>query len=133
MQQPRIIKKSDFFAFPTRVIAVSFFCVIMVGAILLTLPISSRDGQATNFIDCLFTATSATCVTGLIVFDTYLKWSLFGQTVILILIQIGGLGLVTLTTFFNVIVGRKLGLRGLKLAQQNDLFFRNLIQRGKKV
>ncbi|WP_040195848.1 TrkH family potassium uptake protein [Candidatus Soleaferrea massiliensis] len=116
--QPNEIKRSSFFSFPTRVIAVSFFCVIITGTILLMLPVSSRDGQMTGFIDCLFTSTSATCVTGLIVFDTYIKWSLFGQTVILILIQIGGLGLVTLTTFFNVIVGRKLGLRGLKLAQE---------------
>ena len=100
---------------PMRIIAISFAMVILAGTLLLMLPISSNDGQATNFLDCLFTATSATCVTGLIVFDTYIKWSMFGKIVILLLIQIGGLGLITFTTFFNVAIGRKLGLRNMQL------------------
>ena len=112
-------KKTSIFKFPAQAIAISFISVIITGAILLTLPISSRDGHMTGFLDALFTATSATCVTGLVVFDTYTKWSLFGQIVILLLIQIGGLGLVTLTSFFNVALGRKLGLRGMQLAQES--------------
>ncbi len=116
------IKKQEnkgFLSFPARMIALSFMMVILVGTILLTLPISSKDGNFTNFLDALFTATSATCVTGLVVFDTYAKWTVFGQVVILALIQIGGLGLVTLTTFFSVAMGKKLGLRGMKLAQES--------------
>lgn len=104
---------------PMRMIAVSFAAVILVGTLLLMLPVSSNDGQVTEFLDCLFTATSATCVTGLIVFDTYVKWSVFGKVVILMLIQIGGLGLITFTTFFNVAIGRKLGLRNMQLAQES--------------
>ena len=104
---------------PMRLIAISFALVILAGTLLLMLPISSNDGLPTNFLDCLFTATSATCVTGLIVFDTYLKWSVFGKVVIMLLIQIGGLGLITLVTFFNVAIGRKLGLRNMQLAQES--------------
>ena len=104
---------------PMRMIAISFALVIIAGTFLLMLPISSNDGQPTNFLDCLFTATSSTCVTGLVVFDTYLKWSAFGKIVILLLIQIGGLGLITFTTFFNVAIGRKLGLRNMQLAQES--------------
>lgn len=93
--------------------------MISAGTLLLTLPVSSRAGKFTPFLDCLFTATSSTCVTGLVVHDTYTYWSTFGQCVILALIQIGGLGLVTLTTFFNIAIGRKLGLRGMHLAQES--------------
>ena len=67
----------------------------------------------------MFTATSATCVTGLVVFDTYVYWSVFGQIVILTLIQLGGLGLVTLTTFFNIAIRKKLGYKRLQLAQES--------------
>lgn len=104
---------------PARVIAGSFVAVIGIGALFLMLPISSKAGIFTNFWDSLFTATSATCVTGLIVVDTYTHWSYFGQGVILSLIQIGGLGLVTLTLFFNLLIRRKLGLRTLQLAQES--------------
>lgn len=104
---------------PARVICLSFIAVILFGTLLLTLPLSSRSGGFTSFSDALFTATSATCVTGLVVQDTYLYWSTFGQAVILSLIQIGGLGLVTLTSFFNVIIGRRLGLRSMELARES--------------
>ena len=112
------IRRSWLFSFPTRTITLSFAAVILVGTLLLMLPVSSRTGAFTPFLDCLFTATSSTCVTGLVVHDTYAYWSAFGQCVILALIQIGGLGLVTLTTFFNIAIGRKLGLRGMHLAQE---------------
>ena len=113
------IRRSWLFSFPTRTITLSFAAVILVGTLLLMLPVSSRTGAFTPFLDCLFTATSSTCVTGLVVHDTYAYWSAFGQCVILALIQIGGLGLVTLTTFFNIAIGRKLGLRGMHLAQES--------------
>lgn len=80
----------------TRLIALSFLCVILLGAFLLCLPLSSASGKWTGFVDALFTATSATCVTGLVVFDTFSHWSLFGQLVILVMIQIGGIGLMTI-------------------------------------
>lgn len=104
---------------PARIITISFAMVILVGTFLLMLPISSNDGQATGLLDALFTATSATCVTGLVVFDTYSKWTFFGKMVIITLIQIGGLGLVTFTTFFNLMLGKKLGLRSMQLAQES--------------
>ena len=104
---------------PARVIAGSFLGVILTGALLLSLPISAKNGSVTNFFDALFTATSATCVTGLVAVDTYTHWSYFGQGVILALIQIGGLGLVTLTLFFNLLIRRRLGFRTLQLAQES--------------
>lgn len=115
----RAAAKKFLFLSPTRTITLSFAAVILCGTLLLMLPASSKQQIVTSFLDCLFTATSATCVTGLIVFDTYSHWSVFGQTVILCLIQVGGLGLVTLTVFFNIAIGRKLGLRGMHLAQES--------------
>ena len=104
---------------PGRLIVISFFVIIVAGTILLMLPFCSRNGRPTPFVDALFTATSATCVTGLVVFDTYTQFSTFGQVVILLLIQVGGLGLVTLTTFFNIAVGRRLGFKSLRLASES--------------
>ncbi len=104
---------------PTRLIVGSFAIVILIGTLLLMMPFSSRDGQFTSFPDALFTATSATCVTGLIVADTYLKWSPLGQSIILLLIQVGGLSFVTLVSFFNIAIGRKLGLRSMQLASES--------------
>lgn len=115
---PVIQKKSKAIK-PARTIAFSFIIVILLGTALLILPISSKNGEFTSLRHALFTATSATCVTGLVVFDTFHKWSLFGQCVILLMIQIGGLGLVTFVTFFNFIIGRKLGLRRMQLASES--------------
>lgn len=106
-------------AMPPRVILISFAGIILAGTLLLCAPFSSRAGTMTPFLDALFTATSATCVTGLVVYDTYQYWSGFGQFVILCLIQIGGLGLLTFTTFFNLIIGKKLGLRGMQIASES--------------
>lgn len=94
----------------TRLIALSFFCVILAGTFLLTLPCASRTGEWTSPLNALFTATSATCVTGLIVYDTYCHWSLFGQIVIICLIQIGGLGLMTIISLLAVFTKRRIGL-----------------------
>ena len=87
-----------------------FLAVILLGSILLMLPVSTRNGESAPFADALFTATSATCVTGLVVHDTATYWSAFGQAVILILIQIGGMGVVTIAVSAAVISGRKIGL-----------------------
>lgn len=103
---------------PTRVIVGSFLLVILVGTLLLLLPFSTRDGSI-GIVDALFTATSATCVTGLVVFDTYEKFTGFGQLIILLLIQVGGLGLVTLTSFFTVGLRRRVGFKSMKLASES--------------
>ena len=94
-----------------RIIIISFFCLIMAGTLLLMLPIASRDGRVTPFSDCMFTAVSATCVTGLVVRDTATHWSFFGQAVILSLIQVGGMGVVTIGLLIMRISGRKIGLK----------------------
>lgn len=119
---PENRKKKPFLSQPLRVICLSFALVILVGTVLLCLPVSSKSGEFTPLINSLFTATSATCVTGLITYDTFTHWSRFGQIVIILLIQIGGLGLVTFSTFFTVIAGKKLGLRGMQLAQESINF-----------
>jgi trk system potassium uptake protein len=108
---------------PTRLIVLSFILLILSGTAILMLPISSQSGEYTNFLVALFTATSASCVTGLVVVDTGTHWSLFGQIIILLLIQIGALGLVTLATSFSVLLGRKVGLQGRKLALESTNYF----------
>ena len=95
----------------TQIILLSFLLVILVGSALLSLPISSKNGKAVLYIDALFTATSATCVTGLTTVATISTWSVFGQVVILILIQIGGLGVITLMAGIMVALNKKLGLK----------------------
>jgi trk system potassium uptake protein len=102
---------------PTRMIVFSFATVIFLGGLLLNLPAASNSGESIGFINALFTATSATCVTGLVVADTLTQWTIFGQIVIIVLIQIGGLGIITLATFFSAILGRKVGMKGRILAQ----------------
>lgn len=96
---------------PTRIIALSFILVILTGTILLCLPLASRTGEWTQPLDALFTSTSATCVTGLIIADTYTNWSLFGQLVILIMIQIGGIGLMTVISMVFIFMKRKLSMQ----------------------
>ena len=93
-----------------QIILLGFAGVILLGAFLLTLPISSKTHEWTSFIDALFTSTSSVCVTGLIVFDTATHWTIFGQIVILLLIQIGGMGVVTIALSLAVISGKKIGL-----------------------
>ena len=96
-----------------RILLLGFAIIILVGSLLLMLPFSTKEGVDLKFIDALFTATSATCVTGLIVAPTADTFTVFGQVVILLLIQIGGLGFMTLTSFFYSMIGRKFTLRRL--------------------
>ncbi len=102
-----------------RIIILGFAGVVLLGTILLMLPISSKERVITPFLDALFTSTSATCVTGLIVYDTGTYWSLFGQSVILILIQIGGMGVVTLAVAISTIAGKKIGLMQRSTMQES--------------
>jgi len=104
---------------PAVIITGSFLLVILAGTFLLCLPFAAKDGTPTPLIDSLFTATSATCVTGLVVYDTFSHWSVFGQVVILLLIQIGGIGLVTFGVFFSILLKHKIGLKNLVLAQES--------------
>lgn len=95
---------------PFQLIIIGFSAVILLGTVLLMLPLSSHGGQATAFSDALFTATSAVCVTGLVVQDTASYWSGFGQAIILLLIQIGGLGVITVAASFALLSGRRISL-----------------------
>ncbi len=95
----------------TRIIALVFLGLILLGTLLLTLPAASRSGVSCGFRSALFTATSATCVTGLVLHDTFSQWSGFGQTVIICLIQIGGLGFMSVATLVVFLLRRKMGLR----------------------
>lgn len=94
-----------------QLIAIGFFLLILTGTLLLMLPVSSRAGTVTPFMTALFTATSASCVTGLILADTYTHWSTFGQLVLLVLIQIGGLGFITIGSAVSLVLRRKIGLK----------------------
>jgi trk system potassium uptake protein TrkH len=104
---------------PARILVLGFGGIILVGAALLTLSIASKDGQRLRFLDALFTATSAVCVTGLVVVDTGNHFTRFGQTVIISLIQIGGLGFMTMSTLFAMAVRKKIGLKERILIQES--------------
>lgn len=103
---------------PVRVLALGFALLILLGSVLLMLPIATMSGEMTPFIDALFISTSAVCVTGLVTVDTATHWNYFGKTVILSLIQIGGLGFMTFATTAAVFMGKKLGLKDRLLMQE---------------
>ena len=115
-QRPTKPKKAaKFVPSTTQIIMLSFLGAILLGSALLVLPFSSKSGESVDYIDALFTAVSATCVTGLVTLPTVATWSVFGQIVILILIQIGGLGVITITAGFMVAIHRKMGLKDSQL------------------
>lgn len=95
----------------TRIIAMGYIAIIIIGTLLLMLPFASQSGESAGFVPALFTAISSSCVTGLVVLDTATSWTLFGQIVIICLIQIGGLGFMTVATMFSMLLKRKMGLR----------------------
>lgn len=122
---------------PARTILLGFLCAAIIGAILLSLPISHTGTEKISFLDSLFTATSAICVTGLVVRDTATTWSTFGQTIILLLIQIGGLGIMFLFALFALITKRQINLKeqitmqesinSSSLSETKNLFFKIII------
>lgn len=116
-------------------IAIGFILMILIGAILLDTPMASRSGQSIGFLSALFTATSASCVTGLVVADTATQWTLFGQIVVLILIQIGGLGFISIGVFFSIILRRKIGLRerGLMMESTNALQLGGIVKFARRI
>jgi len=118
-----------------QMIALGYLLVIMIGTFLLALPAASRDHLSPGFVNALFTATSATCVTGLVVFDTYTQWTTFGKLVILLLIQVGGLGFMTTITLFSFLLRRKIGLRerGLLRESVNTMYIGGIVRLTKKI
>ena len=111
------MKKRRIAVSTTHIIMLSFLATILIGALLLSLPISSADGKSTSFLDALFTATTSTCVTGLVVTPTVSSWSVFGQSVILVLIQIGGLGVITIMSGLMILLHKKMGIGDRLLLQ----------------
>ena len=109
--------KKKFSLSTTQTIMLSFLCVILLGSLLLALPISSADGKSVPYLDALFTATTATCVTGLVTVPTVTTWSIFGQVVILVLIQIGGLGVITILSSVMILLHKRMGIGNRLLLQ----------------
>ncbi len=103
---------------PAQVITLVFAAIVFLGAVLLSLPVSSRTGESCGFLTALFTSCSATCVTGLSLVDTYTQWSGFGQVILLCLIQVGGLGFMTIFSLFLLMLNAKLGLKKRMILQQ---------------
>ena len=103
---------------PYQILALGFAGFIMIGTLLLMMPMTSVNGQGLSFVDALFTATSAVCITGLVVVDTGSHFNLLGQTVIIFLIQIGGLGIMTMATLMALVIGRKIQLRERLVMQE---------------
>ncbi len=120
---------------PTQVLVLGFLALILIGSLLLELPVASSDGQAAPYLDSLFTATSAVCVTGLVVRDTATEWSTFGHIVIIFLIQIGGLGFMTMATVILMVMGRKIRLRDRLIIQEalNEFSLKGLVALIKKI
>ncbi|MCI8515768.1 MAG: Trk family potassium uptake protein [Hungatella sp.] len=119
----------------TQFIAFGFFVLIMAGTLLLMMPFSSRDGKSMDFLGALFTATSASCVTGLVVADTWSQWTIFGQLVIITLIQIGGLGFITIGVYVSILLRRRIGLkeRGLMQESTSALQIGGIVRLTKKI
>ena len=111
------MKNRKFSLTTTQMIMLSFLLVILAGSVILSLPISSANGQSVAYLDALFTATTATCVTGLVTLPTATTWSVFGQVVILILIQIGGLGVITIMSWVMILLHKRMGIGDRLLLQ----------------
>ena len=112
-----MVRKKKFTLSTTQIILLSFLAVILIGSVLLALPISSASGDAVPYLDALFTATTSTCVTGLVTLPTVSTWSVFGQIVILLLIQIGGLGVITVMSGLMILLNKKMGIGDRLLIQ----------------
>ncbi|WP_129689476.1 TrkH family potassium uptake protein [Gottfriedia acidiceleris] len=128
-------KRPEFSLDPSKVLVTGFAFIILLGAILLTLPIATKNGEGLRWLDALFTSTSATCVTGLVVVDTGTTFTVFGQLVILSLIQVGGLGFMTFATFFAVLLGKKISLKERLLLQEslNNLSIAGIVRLVKRI
>ena len=120
---------------PPKILVLGFAIIILIGATLLTLPIATEDGQGLSFINALFTATSATCVRGLVVVDTGDTFSMFGELVILSLIQVGGLGFMTFATLLFILLGKKISFKERLLLKEafNNITFAGMVKLVKRI
>ncbi|MGE7269940.1 TrkH family potassium uptake protein [Brevibacillus panacihumi] len=120
---------------PPKVLVIGFIVIILIGSILLSFPIATQDGEGLPWLDALFTSTSATCVTGLVVVDTGSTFTWFGQLVILSLIQVGGLGFMTFATFFALILGKRVSLKKRMLLQEslNHLSIQGIVRLARRI
>ena len=120
---------------PTQVLVMGFAAVILIGSLLLSLPIATVGDANASYLDCIFTSTSAVCVTGLVVQDTGTYWSPFGQVVILLMIQIGGLGFMTMATMILMLMGRRIRLRDRLVIQEalNEFSLQGLVALIKRI
>lgn len=128
------VKSMNFFT-PARILAVGFALLVLSGGVLLSLPAATEDSMGTPFLDALFTATSATCVTGLVVVDTGTHYSVFGELVILCLIQIGGLGFMSFATLVAILLGKKINLKERILLKEsyNQLSLAGIVKLVKRI
>jgi trk system potassium uptake protein len=129
------MKKRRTFLDPPKILVLGFAMLILIGTCILMLPIATVDGKGLTFINALFTSTSATCVTGLVVVDTGSTFTIFGQLVILTLIQIGGLGFMTFATFFFILLGKKISFRERLVLQEalNNLSLEGVVRLAKRI
>ncbi|AZU62959.1 TrkH family potassium uptake protein [Neobacillus mesonae] len=129
------MKKKKFYLDPPKILVIGFALIILIGAFILTLPVATTDGEGLSFLNALFTATSATCVTGLVVVDTGTTFTLFGQIVILSLIQIGGLGFMTVATLFAFLLGKRISLKERILLQEslNNISMEGIVRLAKRI
>jgi trk system potassium uptake protein TrkH len=129
------MRRIKYFFDPPKVLVLGFAFIILTGAILLTVPAATENGKGLSFINALFTATSATCVTGLVVVDTGTTFTLFGQLIILFLIQVGGLGFMTFATLFALLLGKRISLKERILLQEslNNLSLEGIVKLAKRI
>lgn len=130
-----MMKRKGAFLDPPKILVLGFALIILAGALLLTIPMATVNGKGLPFLDALFTATSATCVTGLVVVDTGTTFTLFGQLVILALIQVGGLGFMTFATLFAFLLGKRISLKERLLLQEalNQLTIEGIVRLVKRI
>ncbi|SFA91106.1 MULTISPECIES: TrkH family potassium uptake protein [unclassified Bacillus (in: firmicutes)] len=129
------MKKKKFSLDPPKILVLGFAAIILIGAFLLTTSMATVDGKGLTFLDALFTATSATCVTGLVVVDTGSTFTIFGELVILTLIQVGGLGFMTFATFFAFLLGKRISLKERILLQEslNNMSIEGIVRLAKRI
>jgi trk system potassium uptake protein TrkH len=129
------MRRKKYYLDAPKILVLGFALIILLGALLLTMPVSTTNGQGLSFLNALFTATSATCVTGLVVVDTGTTFSIFGQLVILFMIQVGGLGFMTFATLFALLLGKRISLKERILLQEslNNLSMEGVVRLARRI
>ncbi|MCL6571328.1 MAG: TrkH family potassium uptake protein [Bacillus sp. (in: Bacteria)] len=129
------MRRIRYYLDPPKILVLGFALIILIGTVLLTLPVSTTNGQGLSILNALFTATSATCVTGLVVVDTGTTFTMFGQLIILFMIQVGGLGFMTFATLFAFLLGKRISLKERILLQEslNNLSMEGVVRLAKRI